>query len=203
MPGIGTIIHASDRHRNERASVRFGLFLLILALFALGNSSDAFLLLRARELGVPAAAIPLLWTVLHLAKMVFSYGGGAASDRFGRVPLVIVGWSVYAAVYVGFAIAGGPLAAWLLFALYGTYHGLVEPAEKALVRQLAPQGRGRAFGWYNFVTGVSALPAGLLTGWIWQVHGAATALLLGAALAGLASLALAAWAARYRHRAAA
>lgn len=171
----------------------------ILLIFCLGNSSDAFLLLRARELGLSAAAIPILWAVLHVSKVASSLFGGALSDRIPRTRLIIIGWVIYAAVYLGLGAASGPAAAWVLFAVYGIHHGLTEPAEKALVRDLSPaDARGRAYGLYNFIIGISALPAGLLTGWLWHARGPRTALALGGALAAVASILLALWSARRR-----
>jgi MFS family permease len=172
-------------------------YFLVLALFALGNSSDAFLLLRAQHIGVPVAALPLTWSVFHVTKLVSSYVGGSWSDRVPRHKLVIAGWLVYAATYVAFGFATEAWHAWALFVVYGCYYGLTEPAEKALVKDLAPEAmRGRAYGIYNFIVGVMAIPAGVLTGWIWQSFGAHTALSVGAALAAASSLALIVWAAQ-------
>jgi MFS family permease len=166
-------------------------YLVILALFALGNSSDAFLLLRARDLGVPVEAVPLLWALLHGSKVVWSYVGGAYADRMPRTHLIVAGWCIYAFTYLGFGLASAPWQAWLLFAVYGVHHGLCEPAEKALVKDLAPaELRGRAYGFYNFTVGASAIPAGLLTGWLWESLGAFVALAVGAAIAAAAALAL-------------
>lgn len=170
-------------------------YLAILALFSLGNSSDAFLLLRARELGVPVASLPLLWTTFHVAKLVSSYLGGDWSDRLPRAKLIVSGWLVYAFTYLAFAAATQAWQAWALFVVYGVYYGLTEPAEKALVKDLAPSHvRGRAYGFYNFIIGVSAVPAGLLTGWLWQSWSPAVALATGAGLAAAASVALIVWA---------
>ena len=169
-------------------------YLFILALFSLGNSSDAFLLLRASELGVATASVPLLWSALHVSKVVSSYFGGGFADRIARPKLIVIGWAVYAATYLAFAAASEPWHAWALFIVYGCYYGLTEPAEKALVRELAPaEARGRAFGFYNFITGATAIPAGLLMGFLWQTFGAFAALATGALLAGASSLALLAW----------
>jgi len=173
---------------------RFRTYLLVLALFSLGNSSDAFLLLRANELGVPTAMLPLLWAALHVAKMLSATVFGRLSDRLPRVRLVIAGWGVYALGYLGFATATGPWQACAWFVFYGVWYGLAEPAEKALVRDLVPEGRrGAGFGWYNFVLGAAALPAGLLAGGLWRAFGPAAALGTGAALAGASALLLAAW----------
>ena len=107
---------------------------------------------------------------------------------------MVVGWGVYAVAYLGFALASQPWHAWALFIGYGVFYGLTEPAEKALVKQLAPaEAQGRAFGWYNFVVGIAALPAGLLTGAVWTLAGPAAALGLGAVLAGVAGALLLGW----------
>jgi MFS family permease len=170
-------------------------YLAIVALFALGNSSDAFLLLRAREIGIPVAALPLLWALFHVVKAASSWLGGGWSDRLPRATLIASGWVVYALAYVGFGFASAPWHAWALFVTYGGYYGLTEPAERALVRDIAPAGaRGRAFGLYHFVVGAAAVPAGLLTGSLWQAWGAPVALATGAALAALSSGALLLWA---------
>jgi MFS family permease len=166
-------------------------YLVIVFLFTLGNSSDAFLLLRAGHLGVTPARIPLLWTFFHVVKMLASTPFGALSDRIGRRPIVIAGWGVYALAYAGFAHATTELHIWLLFAFYGLFYGLTEGVEKAFVADLAaPWERGAAFGWYNCAVGVGALPASLLFGFVWQRFGAVAAFYCGASLAALAALAL-------------
>jgi MFS family permease len=169
----------------------FGRYLALLALFTLGNSSDAFLLLRAQERGVGLAAIPLLWSFHHVVKAATSTWAGTLSDRIGRRFTIVAGWGVYAAAYAGFAFAPGPAAPWLLFAVYALHHAATEGPERAFVADLAgSQARGRAFGVYHAVTGAMLLPGNLLTGWLWQAHGAAAALGLGAACALAASLGL-------------
>ncbi|MEN9578416.1 MAG: hypothetical protein RJA70_1425 [Pseudomonadota bacterium] len=170
-------------------------YLAILLLFSLGNSSDAFLLLRAKDLGVPLVSLPLLWTVFHVAKLVSSYLGGGWSDRIARPKLIVSGWMVYAATYLAFGVATDAWHAWALFIVYGIYYGLTEPAEKALVRDLAPDAvRGRAYGFYSFIVGISAVPAGVLTGWLWQTWSPFVALAVGASIAAAASVALIVWA---------
>jgi MFS family permease len=169
----------------------FRLYLAVLGLFALGNSSDAFLLLRAQEAGVALPALPLLWTLHHLVKSAASTPGGALSDRLGRRRTIVAGWAVYAASYAGLAIAEGAAAVVALFAVYGLFHALTEGPERALVADLVgAHDRGRAFGWYHAVTGSLLLPASLLTGALWQGWGAASALLAGAGLAALAAVGL-------------
>jgi MFS family permease len=172
------------------------LYLGIVALFSLGNSSDAFLLVRARSVGLSTGQIPILWSVLNLSKVVWSYLGGNLADRLPRARLVASGWLVYAVVYVGLGIADRPWHVWALFVVYGVFYGLTEPVEKALVSDLVKRSaRGRAFGVYNFVVGVAALPAGLMTGALWRAWGPAVALGTGAALAAAASVALLGWSA--------
>jgi MFS family permease len=177
-----------------RLSGRLKTYLAILLLFSIGNSSDAFLLLRARDLGVSTAAIPVLWTALHVSKLASSYVGGGWSDRAPRARLIVGGWMVYAGTYLGLGFASHAWQAWLLFLVYGLYYGLTEPAEKALVRDLVPDSaRGRAFGFYNFIVGISAIPASLLTGWVWEAFGPTAALAVGACVAALSALLLLAW----------
>jgi len=169
----------------------FKRYLAVLLLFTLGNSSDAFLLLRARQAGVSVALIPILWAALHVSKTVSSIIGGGLSDRFGRKRLIVGGWLVYAAIYFSFALATTQFETWLLFPVYGVYFGLTEGVEKALVADLVkPNLRGTAFGLYNLVIGIGALPASLITGWLWDRFGAAFALGVGAGLSLLASVAL-------------
>lgn len=166
-------------------------YLFILLLFTLGNSSDAFLLLRATDLGVRAAHLPLLWAFFHVVKAGGTLPFGALSDRLDRRRLVIAGWAVYALVYLGFARADAAWHAWALFAAYGLYYALTEGVEKALLADLAPPAlRGTAFGWQAFAVGVGALPASLVFGALWQRAGPLAAFGLGAGLAFAASLLL-------------
>jgi len=172
---------------------RFWGFLAVVFLFTLGNSTDAFLLLRASQLGVAAALVPILWAVLNLVKSLASTPGGALSDRIGRKPLILAGWLLYAAVYFAFGRAHAPWHAWALFAVYGVFFGLTEGVEKALVADLVPADRrGAAFGFYNLAIGLGALPASLLFGALWDRRGASTAFAFGAALALAAAAGLAA-----------
>jgi MFS family permease len=172
----------------ERMGGRFWAYLLVVVLFTLGNSSDAFLLLRASQLGVPAAMVPVLWALLSVVKSVTSTPGGALSDRLGRRPLIVSGWALYALVYLGFAGATQHWHAWALFALYGVFFGLTEGVEKALVADLVPVARrGAAFGWFNLAFGLAALPASVIFGAIWDRWGAPTAFGFGAAMSLLAT----------------
>ena len=171
---------------------KFKYFLLIIALFTLGNSSDAFLLLRAKDLGVGTASIPILWFFLHLSKTIFSVPGGVLSDRIGRRPVMVLAWTVYGLVYLGFSFATKAVHVWGLFFIYGLFFGLSEGVERAWVADLVePSKRGTAYGVYHFFIGIAALPASLLTGFIWKTLGVAWAFGLGATMAlGAALLAI-------------
>lgn len=166
-------------------------YLAILLLFTLGNSSDAFLLLKAGQSGMSASRVALLWTAFHVVKMLATMPFGALSDRIGRKRVIICGWTVYALAYGGFALAVSQWQIWCVFLFYGLFYGLTEGVEKALMADLAPPAlTGTAFGWYNLALGVGALPASLLFGGIWSWAGPAAAFCFGAVLAGVAALLL-------------
>jgi MFS family permease len=168
-----------------------GGLLTVIGLFTLGNSSDAFLLLRAQEAGVALPLIPILWTAHHIVKSSLSTAGGALSDRVGRRAAIGAGWVLYALCYAGLALATSAAQVWALFAVYGLHHALTEGPERALVAEMAgAEARGRAFGLYHAVTGFLLLPASLITGVLWQRFSPAAALLTGAALALVATIAL-------------
>lgn len=169
----------------------FKRFLVILALFTLSNSSDAFLLLRAREAGVSVATIPLLWAALHASKVLSSLFGGDLSDRLGRKRLIASGWLLYAAVYMAFGFVSSVGMTWALFLIYGIYFGLAEGAEKALVADLVrPEQRGTAYGLYNLAFGITVFPASLLMGGLWYLRGALTAFVVSAVLGAISALLL-------------
>ncbi|HXY62536.1 MAG TPA: MFS transporter [Nitrospirota bacterium] len=181
---------------NFRSSLRemptgFQKFLVVIFVFTLGNSSDAFLLLRVQQLGVPLTLLPMIWVVLHIVKMVSSVPSGIISDNIGRKKVIVTGYIVYALVYAGLSAANRQWHAWALFALYGIYFGFTEGVEKALVADFAPVHlRGSAFGLYHLVVGVVALPASLLFGFVWQRFGSPIAFGMGASLALLAGIML-------------
>lgn len=186
-PGAG-----DDDTRPSPVTPGFRRFVIVTVLFTLGNSSDAFLLLRATDLGVGPAWIPLLWAVLHVVKSAGSMPGSGWSDRIGRRATLAIGWAIYAVVYAGFALATDGWQAWVLFAVYGVYFALTEGTEKAYVADLVvPAARSTAFGVLGVAVGVAALPASLVTGGLWQAYGAKPAFLLGGAMALLAAALLA------------
>ena len=169
----------------------FKRFLVVIAIFTLSNSTDAFLLLRAGQAGISPPLLPLLWMALHLSKVVSSLIGGDLSDRVGRKPLIIAGWMVYALVYSGFAFVSSPWQCWSLFVIYGAYFGLTEGVEKAFVADLVPADkRGTAFGLYNLAFGITVFPASLLFGLVWNQFGATTAFLASGIVSVIAILML-------------
>lgn len=173
-------------------SKRFWAYLAVVLLFTLGNSTDAFLLLRAHQLGVPIAMAPILWALLNFVKSATGTYGGQLSDTYGRKPLIVGGWLIYAAVYFAFGGATAAWQAWALFAAYGLFYAMTEGTEKALVADIVPRARrGSAFGWYNLAIGLGALPVSLIFGAIWDRAGAPTAFAFGATLALTAALLMA------------
>ena len=192
----GTLPNPAELNRAEPGGTLWNLgepfwkIMLVIFLFSLGNASDAFLLLRLSDLGVPAFWIPLLWSALHVVKVGSSLAGGALSDRFGRRGLIAAGWLLYALVYTGFGIVESPGLVIAIFLSYGLYFGLTEGVEKAWVADMAPSSsRGTAFGIYNAALGVGSLAASLLSGFVWTRVSPQAAFLTGAALA-VASAAL-------------
>lgn len=167
----------------------FKRYLLVVSLFTLSNSTDAFLLLRAESVGIAPAMLPLLWMVLHFSKVFSSLIGGDLSDRLGRKAMILSGWGIYAFVYAAFAFTDSAWQAWVLFILYGLYFGLTEGAEKALVADMVqPEKRGTAYGLYNLAYGITVFPASLLFGAFWYQFGPATAFIISAAISIAAAL---------------
>ena len=159
-------------------------FMLVLMLFTLGNSTDAFLLLKLTDAAGGVQYVPLMWSALHVVKASVSVVGGAWSDRIGRRAVIAIGWTIYAAVYAGFAVTTSLAALLPLFLAYGLYFGFAEGTEKALVADLAPASRrGFAFGIYNAVLGVGQLAASVVFGLLWTAFSPAIAFAFGAALA--------------------
>ncbi len=174
-----------------RLDGQFTRFLLVVTLFTLGNSSDAFLLLRAQEVGIAATHLPLLWMFFSLVKALTGLPGGILSDVRGRRGAIIAGWLVYALAYLGFGAASQTWHIWVLVGFYGLYFGLTEGGERALIADLVPQDRqASAFGLFHFCVGIAALPSSLLMGYLYQTFGAGLAFTIGAAMAGLSAILL-------------
>ncbi len=171
---------------------RFYAFVGVVTLFALGNSSDLFLVFYGRTaFGLSLPGLIGLWVVLHISKAAFSIPGGFLSDKFGRRPVIIAGWLVYALVYFGMAFVTEAWQFWALIVVYGSYYGMTEGAEKALVADFVPsEHRGTAYGVYHTAVGLAALPASLVFGVVWKAIGPGPAFSIGAYLAGVAALLL-------------
>jgi MFS family permease len=178
--------------------VPFKRYVLVVGLFTLGNSSNMFLLLRAKDLGVPEYQVPLLWAGVSFIAMLFSTPLSALSDRIGRKRLIVAGWTAYGVFYVAMgALGSGGIALYALFACYGIFMAATEGVEKALVADLASPGlTGTAFGWFNLTAGVMLFPASFIFGWLYEASGPLTAFLFSAACALSAALLLTTWALR-------
>jgi MFS family permease len=177
---------------------RFLVYLATIGLFTLGNSSDAFLILRASDVGLTVAGVLGMMLAFNLVYAAVATPAGSASDRIGRKRILLAGWLIYALVYLGFARMSAPWQAWLWMMLYGLYYALTEGVGKAVVADLVPpEQRGLAYGLLAAVVGIMALPASLMAGILWQGAGSwaglgpAAPFLAGAALSGVACLMLA------------
>jgi MFS family permease len=180
----------------EGMDKRFKSFLLVVVLFTLGNSSDAFILLRGQERGLSVLQVMGMALTFNLLYTLFAGPLGAWSDKVGRRRLILGGWVTYGLVYLGFAFANAGWQVWTLFALYGLYYAATEGVAKALVADLVPESqRGTAYGLFNAAIGITALPASLIAGLLWQGagmwggFGPAAPFLFGACMALLAGLA--------------
>jgi MFS family permease len=195
--------------QGQRAAPKFSLrgmgrpfvtFLVIVSIFTLGNSSDAFLVLRAQDLGVTVSGILVMLVMFNLIYSLISTPAGSLSDRIGRRRLIIGGWLVYALIYLGFAFAQAAWQVWALYVAYGLYYGLAYGSANALVADLAPEHlRGTAYGTYNAVIGFLAFPASLIAGLLWQGAGSwagfgpSAPFLFGGTLALIAAALMAFW----------
>jgi MFS family permease len=197
LPPPGLEDSTADREAQSVASPQaplprpFFAYAGVVAVFTLGNSTDAFLLLRLTEAAGGPALIPLVWALLHVVKSTLATPGGALSDRVGRKPVLVASWIVYAIVYAGFAMSESfaALTSWLL--VYGVHFALAEGTERAIVADLAPAPlRGTAFGIFHGIVGLGSLGASLVFGVVWKTWGAPAAFALGASLALVASVLL-------------
>jgi len=170
---------------------RFKVFLAVTAVFTLGNSSDFFVILRAQDLEASAVQIAVMLVLLNITYAAVSLPAGVLSDRIGRRQVIILGWAIYAAVYLGFALVTSLWQVWLLFAAYGVYYGVIEGVARAFVADLVvPEKRGTAYGLYHGVVGLALLAASLIAGWLWDAVSPAAPFYLGAGLALVAMLSL-------------
>jgi MFS family permease len=187
-------IEASASRTSGTLPRRFWIAIGIFVVFALATSTDAFLLLKARDSGIPVWQLPLLWALFNGVKAAGGVPGGALADRLGRIWTIAAGWAVYTVAYLGFAYASDAAWIWGLFGFYALFYALTEGAERALVADLVPaKSRGRAFGVFHASVGLAALPASILFGVWWNVFGPRVAFLIGAATALLATIGLLAY----------
>lgn len=172
---------ATRRERMARLGTPFWLFTAVAAVFALGNSSDAFIFLRSEGLEHSIAMVPLMYFGYNVVYALLATPMGALSDRWGRLPVLAAGYVAFGVVYAGWSAATQGWQAWALFLVYGIYAAATEGVGKALVVDLAPGAeRGSALGWYNGLTGFAALPANLIGGWLWSVYGPSATFTFGA-----------------------
>lgn len=165
----------------------FFYFLAIVIIFTIGNSSDAFLILRAKNLGVTLLEIPLVIALFNFVYAIAAVPFGSLSDKIGRVPTILIGWSAYALVYLGFGLASSATPIWTLYAFYGIYYATSEGVAKALVADIVGENfRGRAFGIYGMAIGLTAIPASFLAGFLWDKFGPQTPFFFGALTTGIA-----------------
>jgi MFS family permease len=203
IPGVATVLlialgvrepASAQKLQTELAPLRWGLlqpktraYLSALGFFTLGKIPESFVLLRGYELKMSVVELLLLWAAMHVVKVLISERAGRHTDKVGRRPLILAGWSVYALTLFALAFAQTAPALWLMSFMLGFYFGMTEGAERALVRDLArPDERGTAFGWFHTIAGLAAIPAGLLLGGLWSFYGAAVAFWTSSALATLA-----------------
>lgn len=148
---------------------RFKFFVLIATLFAIGNSSDVFLILRAQQIGIPTVMIPILYLLFNLIYSMSAIPAGIAADRFGKKRVILLGFVLFAVLYYGFAVAEDARAVWILFGFYGVFMGLTEGIHKAFLATIIPPDfKATAFGVYNTAIGLAMLPASLIGGWLWD-----------------------------------
>lgn len=176
-------------------------YLWILMLFTFARVSETFILLFGHELGIDVVELLLLWSALNLAKAITSTQGGQLADHFGRGALILIGWSALAISFLALGQVTSSIGLWTVSICYGLLMGMSEGAERALISDYAsPDERGTAFGWYHLVSGIAAIPAGLLFGVIWHVFSAAVAFVFAGVLALFAIVLLRLWAWPVRHK---
>ena len=174
---------------------QFKRYLVVAGIFALGNSSDMFLLLRAREAGVPQEQIPLLWAAISLITTLFGTPLSALSDTFGRKRFILIAWLAFGFFYIAMGIPGiSTFQICILFGIYGLFKAATEGVEKALVADMAPKGlAGTAFGWFNLITGLILFPASFIFGWMYEFVAPVYAFLFSGTCALLAFVLMAGW----------
>lgn len=195
---LGLWVHEVPVEKKEEKAVKlwdlpkkFYWFLALVMLFSLGNSSDAFLILRAQNLGVGLLAIPLVYALFNFFYASGSIPLGTLSDKIGRRQVMLLGWGAYAIAYLGFGLARASWQVWVLFAVYGLYYATTEGVAKAYVADIVPEDRrGTAYGIYNSLLGIVTLPASFIAGFLWDKVQPAAPFFWGAVLSGVAAILL-------------
>lgn len=197
IPGFAALFllfFVQDAHRGEARTLpplrwnafgsSFRLFIVASFVFALGNSSNAFLILRTQGLGVAVELVPVVYLLYNAVYSLVAFPAGILADRLGCGRVLMAGYLAFALIYLGFALANQPWHAWVLFAGYGLYSGITDGVGRAWIKELSPDAlRGSAFGIYDFAVGLAALPASLLAGAIWDRWGASATFLVDSSFA--------------------
>lgn len=181
----------TETKKTYKLPAKYFLFLSIVLLFSLGNSSDAFLILRAQNVGVGLLAIPLIYALFNFVYASASIPLGSLSDKIGREKVILLGWSSYALAYLGFSLTNTAYQIWILFAFYGIYYATTEGVAKAFIADLVvSEHRGKAYGIYNASIGLITLPASFIAGFLWDKISPSAPFLFGAIIATTASFLL-------------
>jgi MFS family permease len=181
-------IEKQENKINSKTSLplKYYLFLGIVLIFSIGNSSDIFLILRAQNVGVTLLAIPLVYALFNFIYASASIPLGSLSDKIGRQKVIILGWLAYAFAYLGFGLAHFPYQIWLLFAFYGIYYATTEGVAKAYIADVTvPEHRGKAYGIYNSLIGLTTLPASIIAGFMWDKINPSAPFLFGSIIAAI------------------
>lgn len=189
----------NTNNKKHSLPLKFYLFLGIVLLFSIGNSSDTFLILRAQNVGITLLAIPLVYALFNFIYAAASIPLGSLSDRIGREKVILFGWFSYALAYLGFGLANKSIYIWLLFAFYGIYYATTEGVAKAFIADLViSEHRGKAYGVYNALVGFVTLPASIIAGLLWDRINPSAPFLFGAGIATIATICLFIFEQKYR-----
>jgi MFS family permease len=191
VKATSSISPTSDSTPKHKFDKRFKVFLAIMIVFTLGNSSDAFLVLRAQNLGLCIAHILLVFVFFNLVYALIALPAGMLSDRLGRRRVLVMGWTIYGLSYLGFALVSQWWHLWLVFGLYGVYYGVADGVARAFVADMVGvEKRGTAYGLFHAAIGITVLPASVIAGWLWYWVDPAAPFFFGAGLSGIAVISL-------------
>lgn len=186
---VSVVCSARSKLTIKHFDWRFKFFVLIITLFALGNSSDVFLILKAQYVGIPPMMIPVVYLLFNLIYSISAIPAGIIADRFGRKRIILLGFVLFAIVYYGFAIVRDTRGIWFLFGFYGIFMGLTEGIQKAFLATIIPSDfKATAFGIYNTAIGIAMFPASLIGGWLWDNVSPSATFFYGAITASLSAV---------------